>query len=124
MNQKDYIRFKNKFLQHLDRDSRRHVNCVRFGKGETREHVLAKFNLAFAFRAFDFLTEVYSANRKYRADFLYFNSHVDIPVVVEIPINESEESIEKKRKFWTDEGFMFETYDGESNLINIDELDV
>lgn len=128
MNKKDKILWRNKWLQKLDRDSRRHLNCVRFGKNETFKHALTKFEFCCGkmipplkvkelFKGFyevenktkfifdDFLTEIYSKNRRFRADVILFTENT--PIVVEIACNEKESSLERKRKFWEKEGFEF-----------------
>jgi len=112
MNQKDYIRDKNRWLQHLDRDSRRHINCFRFGENETYEHIKAKLDQIIIRKTeekCEFLTEVYSTDRKFRADILFFFNWMNIcyAQVVEIAKNETKESLDKKEKFWKNEGFDF-----------------
>ena len=44
----------------------------------------------------DFLTEVFSKDRKRKADILIFTD--DIPIIVEVGVSESDESLEKKSK--------------------------
>ncbi len=111
MNEKNFIRMMNEYLQKLDRDSRRHVNCLRFGLNETKEHALGKLNEIMKARKADtdlkFLTEVYSADRKFRADLIIFWKGACPPEVIEIAVNETKESIDKKAKFWMEQKFNF-----------------
>lgn len=103
MNKRDYIRWKNKWMQKLDRDSRRHVDCFRCSKGETKEHVNLKLKLFLEFQEYERMTEILSENRKFRADLIIFRPY--IPLVIEVKHTESDESLERKRIFWESEGF-------------------
>jgi hypothetical protein len=113
MDDRGYVHWKNNWMQKLDRDSRRHINCVRVGSNETSEHAMAKFHMIDKMRkaawpgSVEFITECFSADRKFRADIIFFVRGVSKPEVVEIPVNETEESMDKKMKFWLSEGFNF-----------------
>jgi len=139
MNKIQYIKWKNAWMQKLDRESRKKTNCVRFSKpnkdgkgGETFEHIIAKVEIVNKklidfdyvnneygravrrikeiddprFEFTDFLTEVYSKDRKFRADVLLFTENT--PTIIEIANkSESKESIEKKKAYWCGLGFEF-----------------
>jgi len=119
MNQKEKYMLRRIFLDKLDLTSRGHMNCLRFSKNETYDHKFWKFsildnvckdnkqvlNLQLMFWD-DFLTEVYSECRKFRADIILFTEPA--PTVVEIAVSEKEESLEKKRIFWKGKGFDYE----------------
>ena len=53
----------------------------------------------------DFYTEVRSVDRKFRADIVAMT--YPTPTIIEVADSESDESLEKKRKYWTGEGFEF-----------------
>jgi hypothetical protein len=112
MNKKDYIRDKSKWLQLLDRDSRRWMNCLRFGENERDEHVRAKLDTILKAKKMEkceFITEVFDRTRKFRADILFFFNlrNICYAQIVEIAKNETEESLERKEKFWLGLGFDF-----------------
>lgn len=87
------------------------MNCFRFGENETIEHIQAKLDVILLERECEFITEVYSADRKFRADVLIFN-HLNTlcyAKIIEIAKHETKESIEKKRAFWSGKhGFDFQ----------------
>ena len=108
----DYIRTKNQFMQKLDVMSRRHMNCLRFGENETEDHIKTKLNvilMAMQNEGCEFLTEVYSSDRKFRADILIFKpfSNGCFAQIIEVALHETQLSIDKKREFWTKHGFYF-----------------
>lgn len=113
MDNASYIQQKNLWLKKLDRDSRRHNNCLRFGDNEDEAHILAKVGFILQQKKqgedFDFLTEVFSADRKFRADLIiFYKQHQCMAVVIEIAKNETKESLDKKEKFWMSKGFDYE----------------
>lgn len=113
MNEK-YIKSRNEWLQKLDVSSRRHLNCLRFGINETDEHIKEKLNtVLFELRnnySDDFLTEIYSSDRRVRGDVLLFSKMAIgkcCARIVEIAQNETENSLNRKRNFWERLGFEF-----------------
>lgn len=114
MNKKQTLIWKNEWLQKLDWQSRRHLNCIRFSSNESVKHIKAKVDYILSRMivnekgfTVDFLTEIISANRKFRADILILDPELKIPDIIEIAINESEDSIQRKRIFWENQGFNF-----------------
>lgn len=124
MNAKETIQWRNYWLQKLDWNSRRHLNCIRFSDNETYDHVRAKVevilgrknpriyaatdHLRIPTNKIDFLTEIISADRKFKADIIILNPELKIPDVIEIAKNETEESLQKKRTYWENQGMNFE----------------
>ena len=119
-----YITWRRPWLEKLDLTSRGHMNCLRAGDNEKLNHKLTKviicWKLPITVKTLnpnesrqinylefkEYLTEVYSSCRKFRADIILFIE--PMPSVIEIA-NKSEKksSIDKKRKFWNSKGFIF-----------------
>ena len=72
------------------------LQVLKFGAGETKEHMLQKARVCYALNKLDyvFYTEAIFKNGK-RADILTFS--LGDPVAIEIIASEQDESIEKKR---------------------------
>jgi hypothetical protein len=128
MNDKNYICWKNAWMQKLDRDSRRHIGCFRYGENETDEHrkgkqkVIDDYIKVFGFENIEFLTECFSENRIKRADvIIFFKGNIySKPIVVEVAVNESIDSIREKKWYWEEEGFDFEVRDHEGIVCKIE----
>jgi hypothetical protein len=105
LNNPNYIRTKNLHLQKLDIMSRRHMGCLRFGENEKEDHIMAKLQSILLEKAngpCEFLTEVYSSDRKFRADIIMFKplSSGCYAEVIEIAKHETQLSLDNKRAFW------------------------
>jgi len=82
-------------LQKIELGSRRHINCVRFGKNESLMHALKKAEVCYHLRqaGYNFITECKFTN-KARADIYVLEDDT----AIEICHTEKEKSIVKKRK--------------------------
>jgi hypothetical protein len=110
----EFARWRASWKQKLFRDSHIKDNAFFYGENETdnhcegKWHVIDKFIDKHGIKNLNFLTEVRSADRRFRADVVMFVKGMDAPVVCEVPVNETPESLENKRKFWTGQGFSYE----------------
>jgi len=117
-NAKRFQSWENHWLQFLDIDSRRHVNCLRFsrsdsGRSESDAHIQAKLDEVkkalslHGTKNVEFMSEALASDRVHRADLIFFIKGCSVPEVVEIACSEKQESLDEKRKFWESLGFSF-----------------
>jgi len=97
---------RNNTLRKFDYISRSHVNCIRFGKNESKEHRDLKIKVCLDYfdLGMSFLTEGKLLDRPFITDVAI----LDIEKILEIKVSESRKSIDRKKKICQRLGLNFE----------------
>lgn len=117
---------RNNNARKFDQASRLHRNCLPFRRHNGKRHYQKQFDLCIeAFKnGHNFLVEAALDKTtpidRLRADFV----NLDTGEIIEIPLNENQKSLDRKKTIWEKHGFKMAIFNEENQTSNKHRIDI